>query len=695
MDEFERILRETEHRYRERITAREDLQHKIHTGRILEADEPRRVALRLKHLGVSRAAATTLVKRGTFTSTQISAAALLPPDPVTLERVLGNSELVGIAFLERGVSTSRTVARVRIKNTDRRVLGYATGFMVSPHLLLTNHHVLHNQADAQNSDAEFNYQIGVDGQPSEEMSFGFSPDAFFLTDQNLDYTIVAVNAGDREQELRAFGWNQLVQEEGRVIKGERLNIIQHPNGEPKQLALRENQLVDVLDDFLHYRTDTAPGSSGSPVLNDQWEVIALHHSGVPRRDSQGQILTRDGQVWHYPMDERQIDWIANEGIRVSRIVQHARAQSLTPDQQRLLAEMIEAQSTATGLVEPKPAPGDSPHVPAVIRTSSPTNQTAQSPISAFRVAERTDSSGRQEVDNPQPMALSAEDSGSDDLQLALQEMEKARSWPYYIEEADIDTRESYYSSLNQASTPQDLFANLSALVRSTHTHLLGYNPSLHLYPWVDLRPDRTLRSIYSQRPHNPEEFVREDSRFTRDGTLRVHDTLIRNPKSSDGHPFALIRAQSPYNCEHAVPQPWFDGQDPMCGDLHHLFTCEKDCRDLRGSSTYSDSPDSGETTRTACGLLSEQGFEPAAGKGVVARATLYFLLRYPGIARLLEGKLDPGCIATLLDWHERFPITVYEKHRNAAIFEKQGNRNPLIDFPKIARGIDFTAAFAS
>ena len=65
-----------------------------------------------------------------------------------------------------------------------------------------------------------------------------------------------------------------------MIKGEYVNIVQHPNGEPKQLALRENQLVDVLENFLHYQTDTAPGSSGSPVFSDEWEVVALHHSGV-------------------------------------------------------------------------------------------------------------------------------------------------------------------------------------------------------------------------------------------------------------------------------------------------------------------------------------------------------------------------------------------------------------------------------
>ncbi len=46
---------------------------------------------------------------------------------------------------------------------------------------------------------------------------------------------------------------------------------------------------------------------------------------------------------------------------------------------------------------------------------------------------------------------------------------------------------------------------------------------------------------------------------------------------------------------------------------------------------------------------------------------------------------------TLLQWHRDDPPAAYEKHRNAAIYEKQGNRNPLIDFPEWADSIDFGA----
>ena len=126
-----------------------------------------------------------------------------------------------------------------------------------------------------------------------------------------------------------------------MLIGECLNIIQHPNGELKQVALRENQLKDILPQFLHYHTDTAPGSSGSPVFNDQWELVALHHSGVPRTDGQGRYLTRDGAVWEPSMGEQRIDWIANEGARVSQIVAAPQESELSGDAKKLRAAFLD------------------------------------------------------------------------------------------------------------------------------------------------------------------------------------------------------------------------------------------------------------------------------------------------------------------------------------------------------------------
>src|SRR5699024_7977163 len=80
-----------------------------------------------------------------------------------------------------------------------------------------------------------------------------------------------------------------------------------------------------------------------------------------------------------------------------------------------------------------------------------------------------------------------------------------------------------------------------------------------------------------------------------------------------------------------------------------------------------------------CGKAERNLFEPEYGKGTVARAMLYFLLRYPKeIEPSYKEEID---IDLLLDWHQQFPPDIYEKHRNQSIYEIQGNHNPFIDFP--------------
>src|SRR5262249_29251738 len=157
--------------------------------------------------------------------------------------------------------------------------GFGTGSLVGPGLLLTNHHVLPDAAAAASSAVEFGFEGGHDGRDRAGVAFLLRPDVRFLTDpaDGLDLTLVAVAAtGEPGAELEAFGWNRAMEGDDPVLVRQYVNIIQHPQGRPKQVALRDNQVIDLLDDFLHYRADTEPGSSGAPVFNDFWELVGLH-----------------------------------------------------------------------------------------------------------------------------------------------------------------------------------------------------------------------------------------------------------------------------------------------------------------------------------------------------------------------------------------------------------------------------------
>jgi V8-like Glu-specific endopeptidase len=336
-------IQATTDRYNARERYRKRNERLIAQGRYLEADSPERVGKFLARRGLSHREATEM----------LPAKGMSAPSP--LEQMLGTNDLMGVAFLERGLQVARTVGRIWVAVASGRPLGYGTGFMISPRLLITNNHVLDGKAVARKSLVEFNYEVGLGGAMLPTMTFDLDPDTFFFTDPHLDYTAVAVRlTRTDDRNLSSVGWNPLIEEEGKAIVSQYLNIIQHPNGEVKQVSMRENQLVDVLDEYLQYKTDTAPGSSGSPVYNDRWEVVGLHHSGVWAKNATGQILAVDGRVWDESMGEDRIKWIANEGVRISKLISHLRKQPMSQEQRRLFGEIFTL---------PMPAPSESDERP--------------------------------------------------------------------------------------------------------------------------------------------------------------------------------------------------------------------------------------------------------------------------------------------------------------------------------------------
>ncbi|MBI4998182.1 MAG: DNA/RNA non-specific endonuclease [Rhodocyclales bacterium] len=249
-------------------------------------------------------------------------------DENAFERAVGDIDLVGVDYLYNGLRAAEAVARVVIPRADGNRTAYATGFMVSPDLFLTNWHVFKTADAARLATAQFGYQADADGAERVSTSFMLRPDRFFLADEHLDYCLVAVDPTSEKgpSDLRSFGWLRLNPDLGKADVGQWASVIQHPGGQLKQLAIRENAFlpIDEDSDFLSYHSDTLRGSSGAPVLNDFWEVVALHHSGVAAKDAQGRYLDHQGNpIVGRDVTDEEVKWIANEGARVSRIVADA------------------------------------------------------------------------------------------------------------------------------------------------------------------------------------------------------------------------------------------------------------------------------------------------------------------------------------------------------------------------------------
>jgi endonuclease G len=282
------------------------------------------------------------------------------------ERIIEGNELQDINYFSRGTRAARSVARIAVRDGSGRLRSWGTGFLIAPHVLITNNHVLPDAGMAARSEAQFQFERDIDGLPLDPTTFALDPGRLFFTLPALDFTVVAVapRALNAEIALDIFGCLPLVGTTGKIAEGEWLTIVQHPNGDPKQVCVRENRYIKKTDDVIWYSTDTVGGSSGSPVFNNDWYVVALHHSGVPE-EKDGRIQTIHGKPFDPRHDQDDdIKWIANEGMRVSRIVETLR-QALP--HHAMLQQVFTA--TAANARIPDPVP-EAPIPVAVVETAT-------------------------------------------------------------------------------------------------------------------------------------------------------------------------------------------------------------------------------------------------------------------------------------------------------------------------------------
>jgi hypothetical protein len=208
------------------------------------------------------------------------------------EKIIGANTLRPVAFLAKAWRASRAVAYLDVG--PGRWSG--TGFLVSENLLVTNAHVVPGADLLEYTSVLFNYELdeaGVSQTPAAVRPRGAG---HYWVNSQLDYAVLEL-ADDPGKE---WGWLTCVPDVPGV--GERVNIIQHPGGQQKQVALQGNFVEYADETLLQYVTATLPGSSGSPVFSDRWEVCAIHHAG-------GALLEPATGRRHF----------RNEGIRLSRI----------------------------------------------------------------------------------------------------------------------------------------------------------------------------------------------------------------------------------------------------------------------------------------------------------------------------------------------------------------------------------------
>jgi hypothetical protein len=195
----------------------------------------------------------------------------------------------------------RRVCRVELEGN-----AVGTGFLVGPDTVLTNWHVFEAAKDQGKVDAlgcRFDYELLPDGKvqpgqlvmlqagglvdssPYSKAEGTDKPDNPLPTTAELDYALLRLSSrvGEQQVDGAARGWIALPKAVLPLTADGPILIVQHPQGTPMKLAMDTQAVIGLNGNGtrINYRTNTDPGSSGSPVFTMDWDLVALHHSGDP------------------------------------------------------------------------------------------------------------------------------------------------------------------------------------------------------------------------------------------------------------------------------------------------------------------------------------------------------------------------------------------------------------------------------
>ena len=227
-----------------------------------------------------------------------------------LEKIQGQeNNLVPMSWIYKAKEVSKSVCQVIREDGIK-----GSGWLLEDGWMMTNFHVIPNANWVGRSKIELNFAEDLKGKNIKTSEYELDPEgAIFSPILKLDYALIKVK--DKADDPLSY-WGAIEIDSFSVPqKDDRVAIIQHPKGGDKQIALTGNKVVSLDGNKLFYLTDTEKGSSGSPVLNHEWKVVALHHAGKTEDDG--------GLVVNAATGERMG---ANEGILIKPILEDIKKQ---------------------------------------------------------------------------------------------------------------------------------------------------------------------------------------------------------------------------------------------------------------------------------------------------------------------------------------------------------------------------------
>ena len=208
--------------------------------------------------------------------------------PVTLnqpESICGNNDLqqieayngsdAGLGFDVNFVSNAgRSVGAIKT-SASASLTGYCSGTLVGNNLFLTASHCVGN--GTVGDFVAFDYQrIGGTGSYRPQQFFQITGVVEDGVSAGLDYAVLSLS-GNPGTALNwqgsAFGWKSVTH-----IAANNLLIVQHPNGEAKQMDAGSNPQY-TYNRVSYSNIDTRPGSSGSGIVDNLGRLVGVHTHG--------------------------------------------------------------------------------------------------------------------------------------------------------------------------------------------------------------------------------------------------------------------------------------------------------------------------------------------------------------------------------------------------------------------------------
>lgn len=215
------------------------------------------------------------------------------PEVIEKQRIIGTNDMVSIDFLAAGLDVAEAVCLISVPRFEKshQVLtadghpwiSSGTAWLIAPGLAMTNHHVINarlsdeteaEEADLQRQVLEASLLFDFDTEKADGVRI--KAKRLVARSTELDYALLELD-GPVGRLIPRIAPSAVVYDDAARLT---VNIIQHPRAGHKRVAFRNNLVSAADTTTIRYYTDTDQGSSGAPVCDDRWRVVALHRGAV-------------------------------------------------------------------------------------------------------------------------------------------------------------------------------------------------------------------------------------------------------------------------------------------------------------------------------------------------------------------------------------------------------------------------------